>query len=102
VKKIAVLRQLTEPLRPPLSGAARWRLVSHLALNHLSLNAHASSREPMRALDALREILKLYDFVDRDETRKRISAWSACARARSCGGSGAAPRPVSRAAARSI
>ena len=74
VKKIAVLRQLTEPLRPPLSGAARWRLVSHLALNHLSLNAHSSAREPdARALDALREILKLYDFVDRDETRKRIS-----------------------------
>ncbi len=74
VKRIAVLRQLTEPLRPPLSGAARWRLVSHLALNHLSLNAHSSSREPdTRALDALREILKLYDFVDRDETRKRIS-----------------------------
>jgi type VI secretion system protein ImpG len=44
-----------------------WRLISHLSLNHLSLADNASGAE------ALREILRLYDFVDRDETKEMIS-----------------------------
>ena len=53
----------TPTLRPPLGRGARWRLVSHLNLNHLSLTGDA---EPMR------EILRLYNFRDSAETRAVI------------------------------
>jgi type VI secretion system protein ImpG len=42
-----------------------WRLISHLSLNHLSLVENGDA-------DALREILKLYDFADSAETRGQI------------------------------
>ena len=48
---------------PRLDGESRWRLVSQLSLNHLSLV------EGPQALDALREILQLHNL--RDEA----SAW---------------------------
>ena len=74
VRRVIALRKPTDPLRAPLSGAARWRLVSHLALNHLSLSGtEAQPKQQERALEALREILKLYDFVDQQSTRQRIS-----------------------------
>jgi type VI secretion system protein ImpG len=53
-------------LRPVLGQGTRWRLVSHLALNHLSLVDHD------KGADALRDILRLYDFEDSAETRKMI------------------------------
>jgi type VI secretion system protein ImpG len=43
-----------------------WRLISHLSLNHLSLV------DGSEGADALREILKLYDFADSAETRGLI------------------------------
>jgi type VI secretion system protein ImpG len=55
----------TRTLRPPSRHGARWRLVSHLVLNHLSL-------EGDEAAAALREILKLYDFTDSPDTRSLI------------------------------
>jgi type VI secretion system protein ImpG len=55
---IKCLRSPTTPLRPPLGRGAAWRLVSHLALNHLSIC------DPLEGREALREILKLYDFSD--------------------------------------
>ncbi len=55
----------TPTLRPPLAHGAMWRLVSHLGLNHLSID------QP-EATDALREILSLYDFTDSAETRALI------------------------------
>ena len=48
----------TPTLRPPLKRRAAWRLISHLSLNHLSLADYEDGA------DALREILKLYDFAD--------------------------------------
>ena len=63
------LRCLTPPtptLRPALKQGAMWRLVSHLSLNHLSLEGGREGAE------ALREILKLYDFADSEETRTMI------------------------------
>ena len=39
-----------------------WRLISHLSFNHLSLS------DAEDGADALREILKLYDFADSEET----------------------------------
>jgi type VI secretion system protein ImpG len=56
----------TPTLRPALKRGAAWRLISHLALNHLSL---ADSEE---GANALREILKLYDFADSLENREMI------------------------------
>jgi type VI secretion system protein ImpG len=55
---IRCLRTPTRPLRPPLRRRAYWRLLSHLSLNHLSL---ADADE---GLDALKEILHLYDYSD--------------------------------------
>jgi type VI secretion system protein ImpG len=43
-----------------------WRLISHLSLNHLSLVDYEDGA------DALREILKMYDFTDSAETRGMI------------------------------
>src|SRR5207249_7434987 len=64
------LRCLTPPtptLRPALKQGAMWRLISHLSLNHLSLEGGREGAE------ALREILKLYDFADSEETRTMIT-----------------------------
>lgn len=55
---VRCLRQPTAALRPPLGQGMRWRLVSHLSLNHLSLADGAEG------LEALRELLRLYDFTD--------------------------------------
>ena len=52
----------TLPARVPLDES-RWRLVSHLSLNHLSIT------EQEHGADALREILKLYDY-----TNSRVAA----------------------------
>jgi type VI secretion system protein ImpG len=55
---IRFLRTPTRTLRPPLRRRAYWRLLSHLSLNHLSLS------DSVEGLDALKEILRLYDFSD--------------------------------------
>jgi len=74
VQRVVVLDGMKPSLRPPLAGGARWRLISHLALNHLSLSGSDAGPNPeQRALDALREILKLYDFVDDAATRQRVA-----------------------------
>jgi type VI secretion system protein ImpG len=56
--RIRCLRSPSMPLRPPLRRGAYWRLVSHLALNHLSISDLTEGRE------TLQEILRLYDFSD--------------------------------------
>jgi type VI secretion system protein ImpG len=67
VSRIAcVTGRCTPTLRPPLKRGAAWRLISHLSLNHLSLADYEDGA------DALREILKLYDFADSAETRAMI------------------------------
>jgi type VI secretion system protein ImpG len=55
---IRCLRTPTRTLRPPMRRRAYWRLLSHLSLNHLSLT------DPAHGLDALKEMLRLYDFSD--------------------------------------
>ncbi len=72
IKSIVCLRSPTRSLPPPAGASARWRLISHLALNHLSLTQQPGE-DPDRALGALREILKLYDFTDSPVTRQRIA-----------------------------
>jgi type VI secretion system protein ImpG len=63
---ISCLTSNMRTLRPVLGQGTRWKLVSHLALNHLSLTDHD------KGADALRDILKLYDFDDSNETRRLI------------------------------
>jgi len=55
-------------IRPPLRERGYWRLISHLNLNHLSLSQGTGST------DALKEILRLYDFRDSASTRNLIDA----------------------------
>ena len=56
--KIRCITQPSKAVRPPLRNHARWRLLSHLNLNHLSITGGESATE------ALKEILRLYDFKD--------------------------------------
>jgi type VI secretion system protein ImpG len=51
---ISMLRRPTQSVRFERGRAAHWRLVSHLALNHVSLVAHG--------LAPLKEMLTLYDL----------------------------------------
>jgi len=65
---VACVTPPTPTLRLPQGQRARWRLISHLALNHLSLTGGEDGGE------ALREILNLYDFRNSPETRATIDA----------------------------
>jgi type VI secretion system protein ImpG len=60
------LRKPTPTLRPRTGRGAHWRLVSHLALNHLPLT------EAGRGAESLREILRLYDLADDPVSRQQI------------------------------
>lgn len=57
LRGIACLTKPTPQRTPPLAGQTLWRLVSHLSLNHLSLDGEGG-------LAALREILRLYAAFD--------------------------------------
>lgn len=71
VARVAVLRKPTPTVRPELRGGTQWRLISHLALNHLSIVG--SGR------DALLELLSLYNIDDRQATRQQIAGITAVA-----------------------
>ena len=67
------IRCLTQPgpsIRPSLRNNARWRLISHLSLNHLSITGGNE------AIEALKEILRLYDFKDSSVNRAQIDSIS--------------------------
>ncbi|WP_196137605.1 type VI secretion system baseplate subunit TssF [Aliikangiella sp. G2MR2-5] len=66
--RIRCLTQPTATTRPPLRNQARWRLISHLNLNYLSLTGSGDST------NALKEILRLYDFKESSVTQGLISA----------------------------
>jgi type VI secretion system protein ImpG len=65
VSRIVCLTKPTPTIRPPLGQRAQWRVVSHLSLNYLSIAD--GGRE------ALREILRLYDFSDSPAIREQIN-----------------------------
>ena len=54
----------TPTYKPPLNNDNQWRLMSHLALNNLSLTIEDGS--------ALKELLHLYNFTDKDEIQMMI------------------------------
>jgi len=68
VKTIKCLMQPSATIRPPLRNHARWRLISHLNLNNLSLTGTGNTTA------ALKEILRLYDFKDSSTTRAIIQS----------------------------
>lgn len=65
---IRFLKKPTAVVRPPLRNHARWKLISHLNLNFLSLTGGAD------AAQALREILRLYDFQGSSAIRGLIDS----------------------------
>lgn len=65
VKSIECLHYPTAPLRASLGRKAQWQLISHLSLNHLSIS------DSEHALDSLKQILRLYDFSDRNSDSQR-------------------------------
>lgn len=65
---INYLIQPTKVIRPPLRDHARWRLLSHLNLNFLSITGGDNGRK------ALQEILRLYDFKSSSVTRSTIDS----------------------------
>ncbi len=65
VQTIRCLGKPSPSRRPPLGGGLQWRLISHLSLNYLSIVEGGE--------EALREILKLYDFEDSPSTQQQIS-----------------------------
>ncbi len=65
------IRCLTQPsntVRPLMRNNARWRLISHLSLNHLSITGRND------ATNALKEILRLYDFKESSINRAQIES----------------------------
>jgi type VI secretion system protein ImpG len=64
--EIKCLTRPTPTFRPALRRGAKWRAISHLSLNHLSLV------DDVEGADSLREMLKLYDFADSPETQRTI------------------------------
>lgn len=68
VQGVEALSPPTPTLRPALRERGAWKLVSHLALNHLSI----TGGEP--GAQALREILRLHDLRDSAESRAMLGA----------------------------
>ncbi len=65
LSRIRCLTKPTPTSRPPLRRGGRWRLLSHLSLNYLSIAEGGR--------DALQEILTLYDFSDSPVIRQQIA-----------------------------
>ncbi|MBV1919633.1 MAG: type VI secretion system baseplate subunit TssF, partial [Pseudomonadales bacterium] len=68
VTSISCITPPTHTVRPKTGDRARWRLLSHLNLNHLSITGNGEST------DSLKEILRLYDFNESASTRALINA----------------------------
>ncbi|HVX65311.1 MAG TPA: type VI secretion system baseplate subunit TssF [Bryobacteraceae bacterium] len=64
VRRIVALKKPAATLRPPVGGAALWRLISQLSLNYLSLVSEGK--------EAFQEVLGLYNFSDSAHLGKQI------------------------------
>ena len=71
VRAISFLRKPTASTRFERGQGAHWRLISHLALNHLSLAEGG--------LDAFREMLALYDLPRSPSSQRQIGGITAIA-----------------------
>jgi type VI secretion system protein ImpG len=63
-KEIRLVRKPTSTFRFERGRGALWRLISHLSLNHLSLSEGG--------IDALKEMLRLYDLPRNASNRRQI------------------------------
>lgn len=63
-KEVRLLRKPTSSMRFERGRGALWRLISHLSLNHLSLSGGG--------IDALKEMLRLYDLPRSASNRRQI------------------------------
>ena len=72
VRSIRLLRKPTQPWRFDHRGDGQWRIISHLALNHLSLTGSG--------LAAFQEMLALYDLPRSATTRRQIEGLRAIER----------------------
>lgn len=68
-KEVRLLRKPTLPQRFDRGRGALWRLISHLSLNHLSLSGGG--------VDALKEMLRLYDLPRSASNRRQIDGLKA-------------------------
>ncbi len=68
ITKVSGIMKPTPTRRPATGGGLHWRLISHLSLNYLSIVQGGE--------EALREILRLYDFDNSPATRQQISGIS--------------------------
>lgn len=68
--RIFCLTRPTPQIPPPTDGETLWRLVSHLSLNHLSLETGGG--EDSQGLLALREILRLYSGPENPAAARQI------------------------------
>lgn len=68
-RSIALLRKPSRPMRFERGRGAQWRLISHLALNHLSLS--------QSGLPALKEMLRLYDIARSSVSGRQIEGITA-------------------------
>ncbi|MGE3651909.1 MAG: type VI secretion system baseplate subunit TssF, partial [Reyranellaceae bacterium] len=66
VQRIVMITPFSPTRRPPLSSGRLWRVLSHLSLNHLSISGGPEGA------DALRDVLRLYDWGDQEEARSLI------------------------------
>jgi type VI secretion system protein ImpG len=62
--RIVSLMHPTKPIQPPLGSSTFWRIVSQFSLNYLSLVDEGGA--------ALRELLQLYNFGNREAGEKHI------------------------------
>jgi len=69
-----MLMQPTESLRPPAGRQAQWRLISQLALNHLSLAPSDRPGDRAGGAAALRELLALAAFPSGDDRADEATA----------------------------
>jgi type VI secretion system protein ImpG len=72
VKYVVCLTKPTRTLRVPTRHGMQWRLISHLALNYLSLLEPGADGSP----EALREILRVYDFADPPAGEQQLAGLS--------------------------
>lgn len=64
--KICALRCPTLPIEPPAESAARWQLISQLALNHMPMSGPNGAQ-------VLREMLKLYNFQNAPDVTRLLN-----------------------------
>lgn len=76
VSSVKVLRKPTDVIRPAQGDDNRWKLISHLGLNFLSLveadGTTGTDAGASPALTAFRELLELHDVTGTAATRQRV------------------------------